>query len=276
MSGKNIFLLFFSFGIIVLACNTSTYKSPGTPPVKNENARNDAWGYVGYGGGGAMFYPAVSPFNPEYAFVACDMTGSYVTYDGGEHWRMFNLGAPVNFFAFDPNDANVVYANAEALYKSADRGVTWKIFYPAEENISAIIAKGDHATNVVVTKDSITRKVQALAVDPLNAKKLYAGIMVNGQSGIYASADGGIQWQKELDVEEPVKNIFADPSAGNDRTWYVATAKGLHVKRSGKWSFNKIPPAVKTFTTFSAGYNSSQQKMIIYAVSGTSYFNDTP
>ncbi len=51
------------------------------------------WEKVGPGGGGAMFNPAVSPHNADYAYVACDMTGSYVTYNGGLSWRMFSLRA---------------------------------------------------------------------------------------------------------------------------------------------------------------------------------------
>src|SRR5262249_44021573 len=39
---------------------------------------------IGPGGGGSMFHPAVSPHDPRTVLVACDMTGNYVTYNGGE------------------------------------------------------------------------------------------------------------------------------------------------------------------------------------------------
>src|ERR1700710_3076775 len=61
---------------------------------KNPNGRNDSWGFIGSGGGGAMFYPTFSPHDPKFAFVACDMTGSYVTYDGGGSWAMVNSRCP--------------------------------------------------------------------------------------------------------------------------------------------------------------------------------------
>src|SRR4051812_20970857 len=137
----------------------------------NSNGRNDEWGMVGYGGGGAMFYPAVSPHNPDYAFVACDMGGSYVTHNGGQSWRMFNLRSPVDFFVFDPIDSNTVYANSIALFKSTDRGNTWKVSYPAASEINGVVARGDHAQEVVVTKDSTIRHVLAFAVDPEDSKK---------------------------------------------------------------------------------------------------------
>ena len=58
---------------------------------------------IGPGGGGAMFNPTISPHDPNTVLVSCDMTGSYITHDGGRTWRMFNLRGVVNFFVFDPD-----------------------------------------------------------------------------------------------------------------------------------------------------------------------------
>src|SRR5438045_8868137 len=57
---------------------------------------------VGPGGGGAMFHPTISPHDPNTALVSCDMTGSYITHDGGKSWRMFNLRRVVQCFVLDP------------------------------------------------------------------------------------------------------------------------------------------------------------------------------
>jgi hypothetical protein len=38
---------------------------------------------VGQGGGGATFHPTISPHDPNTVLVACDMTGAYITRDGG-------------------------------------------------------------------------------------------------------------------------------------------------------------------------------------------------
>ena len=53
-----------------------------TDRIPNPNGRYDGWNFVGAGGGGAMFSPTVSPHDPDYAYVRCDMTGAYVTYNG--------------------------------------------------------------------------------------------------------------------------------------------------------------------------------------------------
>lgn len=256
--------------LILLALASCQADKTNSAAIINENGRNDSWGYVGFGGGGAMFYPAISPFNPAYAFVACDMTGSYVTYDGGEKWRMFNLGDPVRFFLFDPLDSNTVYANAAALYKSSDRGNTWRMVYPSVNDVSGVISKGDHAAKVIVPKDSIVRRLTALAIDPADSKKLFAGITVNGEHGIYISTDGGAQWQKEAEIELPASHVFALPGAANT---FVATAKGLYRKENGRWVFRSLPSGVNTFTTFTSGYDALTKETIVYAIAGASYFN---
>src|ERR1700742_1751651 len=79
---------------------------------------------VGPGGGGAMFRPVVSPHDPNTVLVACDMTGAYITHDGGKSWRMFNLRGVAEFFVFDPNQKNVIFVKSTALWRSEDNGET--------------------------------------------------------------------------------------------------------------------------------------------------------
>ena len=94
--------IFLFYSIFMLTnCHNSTGKWQHD---NHPSDRNDSWGFAGFGGGGAMFYPALSPHNTDIAMVACDMTGSFVTYDGGMSWRMFCLRGPVKFFVFDPLD----------------------------------------------------------------------------------------------------------------------------------------------------------------------------
>ena len=242
--------------------------------VKNPNGRNDAWGFAGYGGGGAMFYPAVSPFNPDYIFVACDMTGSFVSYNGGESWRMFNLRGPVDFFVFDPLDSNTVYANSIALFKSTDKGNTWNVLYPSAAEIKKIISKSDHASEIILTTDSTKRDVLCLAIDPSDSKKLFAVIAVDNRIGFYTSSDAGTSWAKEKDLKDRIRNIFINPSSSkSNRTIYLAGTNSLQVKENGSWRTNNGPQAVKKLTTFTAGFDPAKNKFIIYAISGKSYFN---
>src|SRR5260370_41951684 len=100
------------------------------------------WRIIGPGGGGSLFHPTVSPHDSRTVLVACDMTGAYLTHDGGTHWRIVNLGEPVRFFVFDPVDANVIYAKALGIFRSADNGETWTRFFPRD--VRGITMRDDH------------------------------------------------------------------------------------------------------------------------------------
>lgn len=88
------------------------------------SGRFDQWTLIGPGGGGGQFIPTVSPHDPDVALIACDMTGAYITKDGGSSWREFNLRTGVSAFAFDPVRANVMYAGSfsAGLFRSDDGG----------------------------------------------------------------------------------------------------------------------------------------------------------
>ncbi len=259
--------------LIIILCSLITVSCNHQKKL-NEGLNESGWERVGPGGGGAMFWPAVSPHDPDFAMVACDMTGSYVTYNGGQKWRMFNLRGPVSFFVFDPIDEKVVYANSIALFRSTDQGNTWKVIYPTRSEISGIISKGDHADEIVVTADSTRRKVIALTVDPSNSKKLNAVIAINGNNGYFTSDDQGDSWTKVRDLGKEVRNIFIDPSSpAEDRTVYIACTNSLIIRKNGNWLTTDSIPGVKRINEYSAGFDKDRNKIIIYAISGKSYFN---
>ena len=265
--------------IIVLAgCNTTKkgeqLSGGDIIPQNNPNGRNDQWGFVGYGGGGAMFSAAISPFNSDYAFVACDMTGSFVTYNGGASWRMFNLRDPVSFFVFDPLDSNIVYANAIALFKSTDRGNTWNVIYPSPQHIKAVVSKGDHASEIIINDDGTKKNVVSLAVDPVNSQKLYAVVSVDNVSSLISSINGGNTWRQEKILEEEAEHIFVHPSSPeNNRTIYIAGKHCVASRENGTWSKNNLPANINTINTYSGGFDKTINKFIIYGIAGKSYFN---
>src|SRR6266568_4913286 len=88
---------------------------------------------LGLGGGGNMQCPSISHRNPNFMFVACDMSGLYRSFDAGQHWQMIESDAmlastrcPVTF---DHKDGNTVYAFdpfRPLLRYSLDAGDTWK------------------------------------------------------------------------------------------------------------------------------------------------------
>ena len=92
-----------------------------------------------------MTHPTISPHDPKLVLVGCDMTGAYITYDGGESWRMINLGSVVSSFAFDPVHPDVIYAANPALWRSSDRGRSWRMVFPDPNRHTRELMIGDHA-----------------------------------------------------------------------------------------------------------------------------------
>ena len=246
-------------------------QSPETP--KNFAApRLDAWRVIGPGGGGAQFYPAISPHDPNLVLVACDMTGAYISEDAGSSWRMFNLREPVTFFVFDPIDPRVIYAGASSLWRSADLGRTWHLIYPSPGLVSRLIMPDDHASPIVETVDGPAQPVTALAVDPADSKILYAVIGSGQKSTLYISNDWGAHWVRSASLDSGLihgNRIYIDPhSPESDRTLYVIGTDSISVRRAGQWTQGARPIGVSSFLDASAGFSSSGN-LIVYAIAAS-------
>src|SRR6201996_5194633 len=156
---------------------------------------------VGPGGGGAMFRPVVSRHDPNTVLVACDMTGAYITHDGGKSWRMFNLRGVAEFFVFDPHDKNVIYVMSTALWRSQDGGDTWHVIYPKPASIKGVKMNSDHSDEDVLADPNPLGDISAMAIDPSNSKILYAatGDRKSGPFALNISRDAGESWSKLSD-----------------------------------------------------------------------------
>jgi len=225
--------------------------------------RHDAWEVIGPGGGGAQFFPGINPQNSNDVFVACDMTGAYVSHDGGTTWRMFNLGQVAKGFFFDPNDAKTVYArSAETLWRSTDRGDTWRLVYPDPGSVTGVFENSDHAETEIASSAD-TGQIEALAVDPSDAHLLYAVFRRNRETRLLTSADWGKSWKDSADLEGGGRSIFMDPgSPRGDRTLYVIGTNSVAVRKDRAWKHGAASPA--PFLDASFGFENG--KPIIYGV----------
>ena len=79
------------------------------------------------------------------------MTGSYLTRDGGTSYQQINFAGGASSYAWDPTDSNIVYIGSAALNRSVDGGKTWKQIFPAKEEVTREIFKGDHADYSIET-----------------------------------------------------------------------------------------------------------------------------
>src|SRR5262245_45524360 len=104
LSHESVWLQCFLLSLACCGLLAATEDEPQPPP---KNVRHDKWRVLGMGGGGTTLIPQVSPHDPKTVVCACDMTGGYITHDGGASWRMFNLRTGIGAFAFDPSKPGV-------------------------------------------------------------------------------------------------------------------------------------------------------------------------
>jgi photosystem II stability/assembly factor-like uncharacterized protein len=194
---------------------------------------------MGPGGGGAMFNPTISPHDPNTVLVSCDMTGSYITHDGGQSWRMFNLRGVTQFFVFDPIDPKVIYAQGIGLWRSADGGETWKLIYPNPAHIKNVVMRSDHSDEELIAEPDPLGGIEALAIDPSNSKILFAAAGDKNHAKIFMSRDWGASWKSLADLPETPRRIWIDPKSPRDsRILYIAGAHGVVTyDSSGRRSF---------------------------------------
>lgn len=227
---------------------------------------------IGPGGGGAMFNPTISPLDPNTVLISCDMTGSYITHDGGRTWRMFNLRGVVDFFVFDPLDAKTMYANATGLWRSTDGGEHWNLVYPNPSAVQAVQMNSDHSDEQILADPDPLGTIAALAVDPANSKILYAAAGTKQSAALFISRDSGETWQKQATLPDVPRRLWVDPhSAAASRRLFLASSHNLAIADGA--GVRSLPlPAV--FTDFSLGFGSGPQPTV-YGTSEQGIFVST-
>ena len=91
------------------------------------------WEPIGLSGGGGMFAPAISPIDPDLMMLSCDMSGAYISEDGGRHWRMIHhqqlQGNTRCRPGFHPKDKGIIYMAdgwGGGMKVTHDRGSHWE------------------------------------------------------------------------------------------------------------------------------------------------------
>jgi photosystem II stability/assembly factor-like uncharacterized protein len=227
---------------------------------------------IGPGGGGALFEPTISPRDPNRVVVACDMTGSYVTSDGGQTWRTFNLRGRVRWFVLDPNNQDVVYAKSIGLWVSADGGRRWKLLYPDPAEVTDIPMSNDHAAESLQTVKP-TGTITALAIDPADSNTLYAILQRPDSIRVMVSKNRGTTWLDIGTLSEPAKKIYVDPrSPREDRTLYLVANNSIFLRQHGNWRREAALGGIESFLDVSMSFSRNNGSAIIYATSDKGIF----
>ncbi|HYF52167.1 MAG TPA: hypothetical protein VEJ63_22360 [Planctomycetota bacterium] len=162
------------------------------PPPKN--VRLDKWRVLGMGGGGTMLKPTVSPHDPNVVVLKCDMTGAYITKDGGASWRMFNLRTGIGAFAFDPNNPKVIYAGNVGLWKSEDLGDTWSLIWPDPKKTKEFW-RDDHGEYLLESEDGTYQNGSDEWIE--NLLVLPPRIFMDRNGTCYISLDTAKTWKSQ-------------------------------------------------------------------------------
>lgn len=195
--------------LLLLATFSSRAQAPGA----------GAWQVVGPGGGGTTIGPTISPYDSNLVVEHCDMTGGYITRDNGQSWRMFNLRSGIAVLAFDPADAQVIYAGNAALWRSGDSGRSWKMLFPNPNSNTVEHQITDHSDYLLTSSDPAYPggEISAIAIAEQknhgSPEHLYLSFLKRGQPAVIVhSADGGATWSRLATLPQRVLQLVAQDS----------------------------------------------------------------
>jgi photosystem II stability/assembly factor-like uncharacterized protein len=253
------------FGLTMLAL--AAVSAPGPAP------RLDKWTIIGPGGGGTMLGPTISPHDPNVVVEHCDMTGAYITLDGAQSWRMFNLRTVVETFAFDPNDAQAIYAGNAALWRSDDRGRSWRMLFPNPARNTVEHQLGDHSNYSLTSDDKAYpagQSTTAIAVDPADSKRIHVAFGGWGASGtvLLASTDRGVSFQPEHEFPgDRIVLLHVSP-----RGLVAVGKKGVYAELRGVWETRPGPG--EAIVDASAGEADGQTLVYVTTRGGSLYVSE--
>ncbi len=230
------------------------------PAAMTRGVEKNGWRILGPGGGGALYIPTIKPGDPDTALVACDMTGAYLTENGGQAWSEINLKALVKAFAFDPANPSVIYAGATGLYRSSDGGHQWQLVFPRPAAVEREMMSGDHADHSYVSKDNWPGgKIEAICVDPRDSQRIYLGINC-GTLKLFATQDGGDTWAEvcALSGARFMKSLLADSLL------FLLTDAGLSRLEVETAKLERLPGPSNEVLDLSAGKDLSNGQTVLF------------
>jgi photosystem II stability/assembly factor-like uncharacterized protein len=249
------FLCFLTFALTALTIATAA-QNPGPAP------RFDAWKIIGPGGGGTMIGPTISPNDPRVVVERCDMTGGYISEDGGHSWRMFNVRTGIGTFAFDPSNPKRIYAGNAALSRSDDGGRTWLMLFPNPAKGTVQHRNGDHGDYSLTSNDGnyVTGlNIRQIVVDPKDSNLVHIAFSDprNGGTTLLVSKNSGASFRYEHEFPSDSTLLLAYP--GGERL--AIGTQGIYYGRAG--ASKPIAGPEERIAHASAGGASG--RMIVYA-----------
>ena len=262
------------YGLFLQKAAGPRHKSQLKPSAPPASQRLDAWRILGPGGGGSQYLPAISPHDPNIVLVSSDMSGAYISRNGGISWRMFNLGGAAHFFVFDPHAANVIYAGTGSryLWRSEDTGTSWHLVHPPPAAVNRAMYIGDEGSLLLMTRKGLLPGISTLAIDPDDTSVMYATV----SNTLSISRDRGTTWETLGKLATGSgRAIYIDPrSPKGNRTVYVIGWDRVGVLEDGQWrlqeSLGKLAISEGKVSMGSDG------RPVIYVLTNHMFTDNTP
>lgn len=172
---------------------------------------------LGPGGGGGLFNPQINPHDDNNFMMTTDMGGSFTTLDGGKSFvenNLYSNNTSSAKYAFDPHDANTVYAYNAHLWVSHNKGVSFTLLYPKQSNISKF--SSGLQTGVAMSYYDNSKRPQstilAVTFDPDDPDVIYylsKPASKTDSAELVRSTDRGETWKKL--VTFPVGQFYQAP-----------------------------------------------------------------
>jgi photosystem II stability/assembly factor-like uncharacterized protein len=249
----------------------------------------NGWSILGAGGGGSMFFPTISPHNPDVMIVSCDMTDTYITYDGAKTWDMLNLGGRADAFEFDPVNEGVIYAGASSLYRSTDNGQKWDVVFPTPDTITGERFMEDECMHIYTTSIEYIPgggRVQKILVDPKNPDIIYLAVSKGISLGfegeevmLWRTIDNCKTWQHVATPDGTIFRLVAfgneNPDDLNGKLYLVTnTASYIFDPSSLELTQQNLPEEFGAITYGSWGYNEKNKCSTFYIVGAMRFDSD--
>ncbi len=227
------------------------------------------WKKIGPGGGGSTFIPTFSYSSTDDFMIRCDMTGAYITNNGGLSYAQVNFPNGSSSFAYHPSDSAILFIGSSTLNRSKDGGKSWQTIFPKESDIISGVFKGDHANYSLETKDNSiypdsnnSNQVKNIRIDADDPNKIYFSI----DQEFFYSVNGGADWSK-LMLDNKIEFIYTNSTTLVDKV-YAFTPNGVYVLDKENWEYAliKLPELMQPAFSFTGGNIKGEKGTIFYAL----------